>query len=151
MKIIKLYLLYLLFSFNRSEVEVPLAVSYVKEVVSGNFAHALIGDLGQLLFDEGVTLGDGILAGEIHEVFLECHQRIGRADVTDLAGLDSDVYYDITKQISSQSTYSVTNEADGTSSSIYLLNKVWKIVKIEMVGDYDYALLNQMFSKYVAK
>ena len=69
------------------EVEVALAVGNLLDVLAGDFAHAGVLDLGQLLIDEDIALGNGVLAGEVHEVLLERHERIGCADVANLAAL----------------------------------------------------------------
>ena len=68
------------------EVEVALAASDVLDVLGGDVAHALIGHLGQFPLNQSIALGHGVFAGKVHEVLLERHQRIGRADVANLAG-----------------------------------------------------------------
>ena len=60
-------------SFDLSEVEVALTGCDVLDVLGSDFTDTLVLYLGQFSVNEGVTLGNRVLAREVHEVLFECH------------------------------------------------------------------------------
>ncbi len=74
-RLIVVFLVFLVFKFL--EVEVALTAGDFVDVLGSDFAYAGILDFSQLLFDEGIALGNGVLAGKVHEILLERHDGIG--------------------------------------------------------------------------